>query len=1181
MAFDFGSGVTAAIATFAKTGSYYAAAAAFVVGGLAGGDAKRSARNKARSAFNDAQRDRDQMVQSATAPHKIVYGRARVSGPIAYAQSTGSKGEFMHLVVLLAGHECDAIETVYFGDTALTLDGAGNVTTAGFARVTTAETTQTVAASGGATTVVTLASTPALAVLVATVQIDGEGTGSSPVAASLAGNVVTLTTTGIPAGTLITIAYTYQASSTPLVQITRYLGTATQTADAGLIAASGGKWTSAHRLRGLCYLYVRLEYDQDVFGATGLPDVSAVVRGRKVWSPLTVSTAWSDNAALCVADYLRSYMGATSTEVPDNELLFEELACEELVTVATGVTEKRYTCNGVLSTDQPPRDNLDALVEAMAGTVAWAQGRYAIRAGRHLSPEMTITEDMLAGGAITIQPAAQRTELINRVIAKYIEPAKAWTTIEAPPVTNATYVSDDGGLDLPSDVTLDMVTGAMRAQRLAKIMLERNRQGMRVQLTCNLRAYDVVPGSVVALTITRYGWSGKLFTVVERSHDFGAGTVALTLRETAAAVWDWAFGAATAVDLTPNTSLPNAYARPGALAGLVVVSGTSWLQRMGDGTIQCRARVSWAQTADVQVLRGGRIEVRHGRADGVTWAQAPAVAGDATSTVVGPLEEGYVAVFAVRAVTGVGVAGPWSYIAHTPVGKSAAPANVSGLAATVAPGAIQIAWNASAEADYAYTELRRGASWAAGVAMDGSAAASKPTRITGSSYLWAWPASGSYTVWAAHVDTSGNVSAAPASVAVTVDGSIMIGAGNFAGQIGGENLLANSSMEKQVAGIPWGFLQYNNAAISTTYTAPAGRTGGLAFGLRANAATTNTFGVLTGSGINPGGGITGGVRGGWQPGRTYVVSWWARGVAGGAGWTGGMRLEWNAAPASSTALLNPVLSSTWQRYAVRITWGASVETGGGVYINVIGSTASGDELHIDDVAVTEGDTLVAWSPSSADIDLASTTSTWSGVSGTGKPADNATVGAQAGVNLKDSGGTTLGDAAIKNTAITVNANGTLSGAGAGQVSLTSLPGSVATVQIAPGAATTVLTATASNVPVSNTGFTSLMTLSLGTAEVSGDVVITLSCVVSVTLVTGAADVSMFFRLTEAGIPISGQSGASGQFAVTDSRQLVLSNRFGLTAGSVAFVELMGRATGSGSNSYSISVAEMRAEIIKR
>jgi hypothetical protein len=291
---------------------------------------------------------------------------------------------------------------------------------------------------------------------------------------------------------------------------------------------------------------------------------------------------------------------------------------------------------------------------------------------------------------------------------------------------------------------------------------------MRVQLNCSLKAYDVKPGDTVALTLARYGWTAKLFTVTERRHDWSTQTVQLSLRETASTVWDWAFGAATAVDLTPNTSLPNPFAKPPALAGLTALSGTAYLQQLRDGTIQCRALVSWTQSADIYVVKGGTIEVKWARADTGVWVQAQPLPGDAASTLVGPLEEGYVHIIGLRAVSQIGKQGPWSFVGLTAAGKSVAPANVGGYVATVVQGGVSILWEASTEADYAYTELRRGATWSTATALDGSAIASKPTRVSGSYYHWAWPTAGSYTLWAAHVDASGNVSAVPQSFAVTV-----------------------------------------------------------------------------------------------------------------------------------------------------------------------------------------------------------------------------------------------------------------------------------------------------------------------------------------------------------------------------------------------------------------------------
>jgi hypothetical protein len=46
----------------------------------------------------------------------MVYGRCRVSGTIVYLSTTGSKNEWLHIVVTLAGHEIEEIEEVYFND---------------------------------------------------------------------------------------------------------------------------------------------------------------------------------------------------------------------------------------------------------------------------------------------------------------------------------------------------------------------------------------------------------------------------------------------------------------------------------------------------------------------------------------------------------------------------------------------------------------------------------------------------------------------------------------------------------------------------------------------------------------------------------------------------------------------------------------------------------------------------------------------------------------------------------------------------------------------------------------------------------------------------------------------------------------------------------------------------------
>src|SRR5690606_39257394 len=84
--------------------------------------------------------------------------------------------------------------------------------------------------------------------------------------------------------------------------VEKYTGGADQQASSLLVGAGLG-WTTEHRGRGIAYLMLRLVNSSDIW-PSGLPGISAVVKGKKVYDPRTGQTAWSDNWALCLADYL-------------------------------------------------------------------------------------------------------------------------------------------------------------------------------------------------------------------------------------------------------------------------------------------------------------------------------------------------------------------------------------------------------------------------------------------------------------------------------------------------------------------------------------------------------------------------------------------------------------------------------------------------------------------------------------------------------------------------------------------------------------------------------------------------------------------------------------------------------------------------------------------------------------
>lgn len=97
-----------------------------------------------------------------------------------------------------------------------------------------------------------------------------------------------------------------------LARIKKHLGTDTQAADSDLVAESAGKWTTAHQLCGITYIYVRLLRDDTAY-PNGVPLIRALVKGKLFEDPRVSGSpnnpTWSPNWALAMRDYYKSDTG--------------------------------------------------------------------------------------------------------------------------------------------------------------------------------------------------------------------------------------------------------------------------------------------------------------------------------------------------------------------------------------------------------------------------------------------------------------------------------------------------------------------------------------------------------------------------------------------------------------------------------------------------------------------------------------------------------------------------------------------------------------------------------------------------------------------------------------------------------------------------------------------------------
>lgn len=102
----------------------------------------------------------------------------------------------------------------------------------------------------------------------------------------------------------------------------------------GLASSCPGYWNSTCLQRGHAKAYVRLKWDTTQF-TNGIPNLSFDIHGREVYDPRSGTTAWSNNAALCLRDYLTDQtiglMADAATEINDASFTAAANTCDETV----------------------------------------------------------------------------------------------------------------------------------------------------------------------------------------------------------------------------------------------------------------------------------------------------------------------------------------------------------------------------------------------------------------------------------------------------------------------------------------------------------------------------------------------------------------------------------------------------------------------------------------------------------------------------------------------------------------------------------------------------------------------------------------------------------------------------------------------------------------------------------
>ena len=111
------------------------------------------------------------------------------------------------------------------------------------------------------------------------------------------------------------------------VRIKLHNGEDNQAADATL-ASESSQWGVNHKASGIAYIYTRFEFDADAF-PNGVPQVTALVEGKKNRASADFGFAYSPLSSRCLADYLVFSGIATIDEIDSTLLVAANNICNQ------------------------------------------------------------------------------------------------------------------------------------------------------------------------------------------------------------------------------------------------------------------------------------------------------------------------------------------------------------------------------------------------------------------------------------------------------------------------------------------------------------------------------------------------------------------------------------------------------------------------------------------------------------------------------------------------------------------------------------------------------------------------------------------------------------------------------------------------------------------------------------
>ena len=664
-------------------------------------------------------------AKSPTNPYRIIYGETRVGGTIVYAETTSSTNEFLHIVIVLAGHEVDDIGSILLNDDVVSLETTSNdsngipifTPTSGdqysgklrikkhLGNVDQLADANLVSDVGQWTTAHKI---QGKAYLYAKLNFDSDvyPNGVPNISAIVKGKKLfdpRATSFTASSGTVSTTNNTIQINSHGL-----------KTFDRAKYNINGN--TAIGGLSDSTEYFVIKSDNNNIKLAT---NYSNALNGTAI-SLTSVSgsttqkfnfTTFSDNPVLSIRDYLKDTtygMQTGDVEINDTNFIASANTCDEIISVTNpSGTEKRFTCNGSFVLSQSPKIIIENLLTSFSGSLIYSNGMFKTVPGAYLSPVVTLNENNLRSG-ISINSRVSKKELFNAVKGLYSEPANDFQPQNYPILTNSSFESEDNNERIYAEFDYPFTNSSRMCQRLSKIQLLKVRQQISFSASFDMGAFDLDVGDTVNITNARMGFTNKTFQVLEWGFSIdgsdGSLQISANFKEIASAVYDFATSDYSTISSGKATNLPKST----SVSAPIAITLSDELVSYNDGTVIVKMVIELTEATD-NFTELYEIEIKQlTDADGNAVTDDFKQIGRGARTKYEFLNVIDRASYQVRA-RGINIFGVKSSTItqdHTVIGLSAPPPNVENFSCNIVGLDAFLSWTAVDVLDLSYYELR-------------------------------------------------------------------------------------------------------------------------------------------------------------------------------------------------------------------------------------------------------------------------------------------------------------------------------------------------------------------------------------------------------------------------------------------------------------------------------------------